>query len=183
MKVHHLFPFGVLCLSLVSCVKTESKKLSIDVPKFEPVQMGKDVSGHRCDLVSESEQKDVLILLTDKAEGKKSVQFFDFISATQVSSALVKIGDYTVLNFILNSASDDGKSYSDSSILLNSHSDLLLPEEKVISVNGFLTLDQEMNGVLEQRVQFMKEDGSIHLTEREEIAKIENCKVAVVKKI
>lgn len=183
MKVQQLVSFGILFATLVSCVKTESKKINIDIPKFEPVQIGKDISGHRCDLVSDSEQKEVLILLTDKAEGKRMVQFFDFISANLVSGGLVKIGDYTLLTFTLNPASHDGKYLSDSALLLNSHPDLLVQEEKVVSVSGFLNLDKDMNGTLEQKVQFMKEDGSLHMTELEEIAKIENCKVAVVKKI
>lgn len=183
MKIYRLAILSILCLNLASCVKSESKKISINIPTAEPIQIGKEVSGFRCDLVSESEQKEVLILITDQAEGKKIVQFFDFISANKVSSALAKIGDYTILSFTLNSASSDGKFRSDKAILLNSHSELLVEDGKVVSINGFLTVDEEMNGVLEQTVQYIKEDDSLSTSDLKEIAKIENCKVDVVKKI
>lgn len=183
MKVRHLGLLCVLCLTLASCVKSESKKINVNIPTFEPVQIGKDVSGFRCDVVSESEQKEVLILLTDQADGKKTVQFFDFISATRISSALAKIGDYTLLSFSLNPASSDGKLRSDKAALLNSHSELLVEDGKVVGINGFLTVDEEMNGILEQTVQYINEDGSFNTIDLKEIAKIENCKVDVVKKI
>lgn len=163
-------------MMLVSCVKIEKKSTAIDLPKIqkysEPIVIKK--SGFKCDISGEAENKEIFLEITKK-ENKTSVRFYDFISATKISTASAKFEGFTLMSISLSENADDSDTLEGDGILLHSDSSSLSDEGKVISVTGKLILNKDMSGLIQKKLLISKEDNSIQSTDFNDLAKIENC--------
>ncbi len=178
----------ILILSAIflsSCVKVEKSTFeykSPSIPTFDKLQIGTAISGYKCEFLTDGETKNILLTVYTDKDGKKSVDLADFSSPTEdlISSKLVTVDGIVFIAMPVTSSEKNG--LKGSGILLNSGTLNLPDDEKLISINGFIDLDETMNGTINYQIQFMKDD-KLEKTDSKELARLENCKLAKVVKI
>lgn len=156
-----------LSVSMVACVKSESKKIKINTPVIKKESLSIKKKGWKCDMYGEADNKEIFIKL-DTKDGKTTATFHDFISASKISVVGANFANIPLNTFPMNEGVGE-------MLLIHPDRTSLSDEGKVLTVTGVLTLNEDMTGKLEQKALILMEDDSFKTTELQELATIDNC--------
>lgn len=175
MKHKQLTLILITLFAMSSCVKTKTSETKLsEFKKTEPIQIKK--SGFRCDVIginenNKSESKEIFIQL-EKKESTVKIKFNDFTSSGRISVIFGSFDGYKLLSFDM---ADGNNEMVGESVLLHEDISSLSLDGKVISGTLRLTLDESLNGTIEQKLVIRKEDSSLSSTEFEDVAELSNC--------
>lgn len=170
-----LIVLTALSLSMVACVKTETKKTEVNIPKINKPQLATfKQTGLKCDMVGEVDHKEIFIKLETK-DGKTKASFHDFTSASKITIVGASYGNYSLLSFSMHEVPEDNQTLIGETPLIHTDKASLSDEGKVLSITGKLTLNKDMTGKLEQNVTILMDDNTTKTSDLEEVAVIENC--------
>jgi hypothetical protein len=181
MKPSTIFTAILSTLILASCVKTESKKVTVPDSQKEMDEIFAKVGkkdGLKCRFLSDRVEKDVFLEIGVNKEGKRVVSFRDYNKAGKLSVLGAQLDIYSIIMFIQN---DEGQenTLSAEGVLTTSNPEILLEKgEKLVTVRGQLSLHDNEYGTIDAKVKVLQEDNLI--IDREfELGKIEACTSSV----
>lgn len=138
-------------------------------PKLKSVFSAK--KGSKCDIVNETEYKEIFIISKTEEKGI-TISLHEFRNKdTLLTVPSISLGDYSIHYFPLIK---EGVTLEGEALILHKDKASLTNEGKVMVVYGRAILDENLNGIIYQKLLIAKDDG-ITETDYTEIATLENC--------
>lgn len=154
--------------TIVSCAKKSSETKSTVQKTQDSVEKVFLKSGSKCSFVDESGiQKDVFLSSKTTSEGTV-VSFHAFKENKKITILGATLGGFQLISFSMI----NGRG---TTVILHPEMTTLNTEGKTIMIKGRLTLDNEMNGVLEQSSTIETEQKEIKVLEFKEVGRLEHC--------